>query len=361
MPPPKPTKKPLSLTTSEWGNTREKPLFSPSKLRDFHCGLRFKLRWVEHVGVKGTIAVIPTLGTLVHSVEAAIDLGKDPESAIKGTLQQISSQTHIQSSATLLQQLAEEVRSIVLGKLFTDGKGTPKRPEKYSDWVKRQQKETPWEVFLVERRLYADVGPLILAPKLDLAIETTEGLFAVERKTKSSISDDAKWANKFRLNDQILSQVLALQENFPQKRVVGAMVRAVPYSRQNSKDWTSDLPQGLSNVRRKDPLWFRRSPTTEALFLDLLVNVRREYERRLEKNSYPAEGLANGMCEFCDYQKFCRGEIPARALVPIAKDEITLEEERRQAQLVVEKIPPPTRKSRIKPKTIEVSSPPKET
>jgi hypothetical protein len=282
--------------------------------------------------VKAPLSVIPTLGTLVHAAEAAIDLGRDPQKAIASSIAEVAAATFLLPDSAIFRQLASETSSIVLGVPFADGKGTLKYPEKYATWVARQQKETPWETVLVERRLFADIGPLIIAPKLDLAIRTSdEGeLYAVERKTKSTISDDAKWINKFRLNHQISMQIVALAESFPAEDVRGAMIRAVPYSRQNSKKWTSDLPQGLSNTRRKDPLWIRRSPVTEALFLDSLVNVRREFDRRMEHNSWPAEGLFNGMCEFCDYQKFCRGEVPASTLVPLPKDDLQVEEERRQ-------------------------------
>lgn len=314
---------------NNWGTEEEKPIFSPSKLADFGCGLKFYLRWIKRVAIRQRLTAPPTLGTLVHAGEAAIDLGRNGKEGIKESVLKIAKALHFTEDSPLLFQLSSEAESIVLGKPFADGKGVRKTPESYEKWVARQQEANPWEVLAVEKRLMIDAGPLILAPQIDLAIEDELGLWVVERKTKTSLAQDKGWWDKFRLNGQLLTQMLAA-EFFFKKPVRGAMVRAVPYSRQNKKDWTSDLPQGLSNVRRMEPAWIRKSTVTESFFIDLLASIRATYEKRLRENSWPAEGLTNGMCRICDYQRFCRGEVPSKDLVPLPPDDISIAEEKRE-------------------------------
>lgn len=278
---------------------------------------------------------IPALGTLVHAGEAAIDRKGDGAKGIQEAVLKMSQTTHLTADSSLLSQLQKEAETIVLGLTFTDGKGTRKTPESYPKWLTRIQKEGgKFQTIAVEKRIFADVGPLVLAPQLDIAVEDEEGeLWVVERKTKSSTGKDPSWFEKFRLDLQLLVQVHAAEVHFG-KRVVGAMVRPIPYSRQNRREWTSDLPQPLSNVQRLDPLWIRRSAVTDALFVDLLAYVRKEHDRRLRENDATALGILSKSCLFCHYKRLCRGEIPMKNLIQVPKEEILLEEERRN--------PPPT-------------------
>lgn len=335
----------------DWGPSKMKPLFSQSKLRDFGCGLKFDLRWNKRLGTQQRMAAPPTLGTLVHAVEAAIDEKRDPRKALQGAVQEIASGLFFREDVPLLKQLSSETLSIVLGVPFLNGKNQKQTPEPYPNWLRRQQQKDEWEVLAVERRFYIDVGPLVLASKLDLVIENDLGIFPVERKTRTDISDKAEWIDKFRLDVQILTQVRICQ-GFYEGEVAGAMVRAVAYSRQNRKNWASDLPQGLSSVKRNDPQWIPRKPATEALFETYLEHVRTEFDRRTKDNCWPAEGFANGMCPRCQFQKICRGELSTSALVPLPPSEIEVESDRRR-ELPEATTPRGSRKSPLKKKRLQ--------
>jgi hypothetical protein len=69
---------------------------------------------------------------------------------------------------------------------------------------------------------------------------------------------------------------------------------------------------------------------TEALFLERLAELRADLERRIDLNSWPAEGLTNGMCRFCEYAKCCRGEMRFDELKPRLLRDVDKEIDRRR-------------------------------
>jgi len=303
---------------------KSKPIFSPSKLFDFGCGVRFKLRWIDKLTTRDRLAPAPTLGTLIHAGEAAIDQDMPAETGIETAIEKLAREAMLPViGSPLIDQFRQEALTIVNGGTIVDGRGTRKKIESYEKWRARAQQEDPFEVSFVETRLYADVGPLILAPKLDLAIDSELGLWPVERKTKATYSENKSWLT-FRLHHQLLTQILAL-EKVTGREVAGAMVRIVPYSRQNKKDWTSSLPQPLSNARRIDPIWIRRSAHTEALFMARLEDIAIEYRERVQSNHWTATGITNGMCGLCEFNALCRGELDPKLLKPRPPDELDIE------------------------------------
>jgi hypothetical protein len=303
-----------------------KPVFSPSWLSDWStCKLLFHLLHNLNVQVYGDLNNKMTFGSMVHAMEEAWDTGEDPSGTLKAWVKK-----HIKGgpgySATqipLVKQLTKEVTKVFNGGIWKDGRGKRTESESYPNWLERQK----WSIQDVEKRTPADLGSVIIAPKSDQIVKTfndrgEERWWVVDRKTTQR--NDANWKVRWILDAQTTYEMLAAEVHYGQE-FEGVMVSQISYSRQQRSNWTSSLPQEISKVTREDPRWItKNSPRLRALVENRLQSLGLEVAFHYENDLWPASGMETRACDFCEFRKFCRGELPFDKLKPRPLDEVAL-------------------------------------
>jgi hypothetical protein len=248
-------------------------------------------------------------GSLVHEAEAAHDLCKQVSAAVKKLVQKwrTSFWYNVKYSAGI-SLLEQEVLKLHKGGVFTNAKGVGTKVKGYEEWSAKNLHHSA--VLDIEKRMFVDVGPVILAPKLDLVIETHDWFndgenhnWVVERKTTGRW-DDSAWQTRWSLDAQTSIQLLAAETHYDAE-FMGLMVEPIQYTRQNRKD--APDPQPIGKAERLPMKWVRKPEQVMVRVMALLEDIAIDLPRRLESNDWPADGMASGACDFCNMKQFCLG------------------------------------------------------
>lgn len=283
------------------------------------CKFLYFTRYLKNLDAPFRASAPRELGTFVHEGEAAEDGGKPARAAIKRALKafKLSSGYQVKDSATL-EQVAQEAKQIIEGGIWVNGKGQRSSNESYEMWKREHFRlKSPRQrakVLDVEKRFFTDIGPLILAPKLDMILETRnwcgQGVehWPVEKKVTSKYAGEGDaqvaWLNRWRMDIQTTIQVVALQHEGYE--VMGCMIQPIVYSRQNCKG--KQDPQPIGKVNRPPLKWTRKPKSIIAHFVAWMEDLPKEILQRTESNYWPTDGMANGSCDLCSLAAYCRDE-----------------------------------------------------
>lgn len=133
------------------------------------------------------------------------------------------------------------------------------------------------------------------------------------------------------MNPQLLVQLICVEEHY-EEQMAGKNLVQIVVTRQQSKKWTSDLPQPLNKVVRYESRPIKRNPRAIALFMDSLAEVRRDWDMRQKTGLWPAMGIARRDCGYCWYEPYCRGELPMGHLRPLRPREVDIYNQQREAR-----------------------------
>jgi hypothetical protein len=297
-----------------------KLVLNPSRLKDYAaCKFRYYTKYIKGLTSPFRVAAARELGSFVHAGEAAEDEGRPMRAAIKRELKRFKLSGGYQSAdASTLMQLMEEAEQIVEGGIWVDGKGRRSSSESYKDWKRvnfRLKHPAQYgEVMEVEKRFFTDIGPLILAPKLDMILSTSMWVgqkvehWAVEKKTTTKWAAEGEaqvnWKRKWVMDIQTTIQLVVLEEEGYE--TAGCMVQPIVYSRQNCKGKKD--PQPIGKVNRPPLVWTRKPAAVMAHFRAWMEDLPKEILQRTRSNYWPTDGMANGSCDFCGLAAYCRNE-----------------------------------------------------
>jgi hypothetical protein len=256
-------------------------------------------------------------------MEEAYDKGDNPQGKLKAWIKKNikGGPGYTAEKIPLVKQLSGEVTKVFNGGAWKDGKGKRTVSEGYPEWIEKQ----PWEVIDVEKRMAVDVGPVIIAPQSDQNIKTygpkgQERYWVVDRKTTQR--DDPYWKTRWILDMQTTLEMIAA-EGYYGEEFMGVMVSQISYSRQQSKLHKGSLPQPIGKVIRHEPRWVsKNSPRLRVLVDNRLESLAREVEFHYENDLWPSNGMETRHCDFCEFRKFCRGEMPVENLKPRPLDDV---------------------------------------
>jgi len=300
----------------------EKLIFNPSRLRDYAaCKFRYFTKYIKKLAAPFRVAAPRELGSFIHAGEAAVDEGKPITAAIRRSLKAFKLSGGYQSAdAAVLEQLAHEAGQIIEGGIWVNGKGRRSSNESYQQWKRenfRLKSKNPGsraKILFVEKRFFTDIGPLILAPKLDMGLQTQmwareeNEVWAVEKKTttKWATEGDAQvaWKRKWVMDIQTTVQYVVLEKEG--YNVIGCMVQPIVYSRQACKGKKN--PQPIGKVSRPPLVWTRKPAAVIAHFKAWMEDLPKEVLQRTQSNYWPADGMANGSCDLCNLAAYCRNE-----------------------------------------------------
>lgn len=281
----------------------------------------------------------PFLGTLIHATQAAYEVGNDYKKAIEFECKEMRKQMgyHVKM-APAVDRLKEEAQQIFEGGVIKDGNGKPHKWPSYPEWAKTlmgstERERVEYEVVDVEKRLWVDVGPLVIAPKLD-AVVRAFNVFGREEETwwvvehKSTARDDPNWRWRWEMDGQTTCQIVAAEAHY-NVDFEGVLVNQVVVTRRKVKEWNKPYPPPLNKVVRYPARWVSKHPETRTLYLNALEDLAADFQRRADSGNWPATGMFDRECDFCRHRDICGGRKPASALVPIPKDELQIEFEKR--------------------------------
>lgn len=293
-----------------------KPVMNPSRLRDYSkCKFLYFTKWIKNQTLLPGFAYKREFGTLVHEAEAAYDLQNNVKRALSKQVKEWrNSFWYNVKYSKAISLLEVEALKLHEGGPFVDGKEKATKVESYENWALKNIKGS--DVWAVEERLFVDVGPIILAPKLDLVIKTydwfekgREDFWVIERKTTMRW-DDVGWQERWKLDAQTSLQLLAAEVHF-KNEFTGLMVEPIQYTRQNRKDLKTGKqipqPQPIGKAERLMMKWVRKPEEAMVRVASFLEGVGLELPRREEFNDWPADGMFSGACDFCDLRQFCLG------------------------------------------------------
>jgi len=285
----------------------------------------------------------PLLGTLLHATQAAYDTGKDYKKAVAAELKKLRASIHynIKYAATV-DRVEREAIQIFRGGSVKDGKGKETKFPGYPEWRQNMAGMLPEnaprpvgvEIVDVEKRLWVDVGPVVLAPKLDCVLKATnvfgrgETTWWVEEH-KSTGRDDSAWKWRWTMDGQTTCQIVAAEQHYDVD-FEGVLVNQVVVTRQKPKD-KGTLPP-INKVIRYDARWVSKRPEVKALYMDYLEDLAQDFKDRSARGSWPATGMMNRHCDLCHHKSICSGRESARVLQPVPPDELQLEFERRSSR-----------------------------
>lgn len=300
-----------------------KPIFSPSALADFEkCLFRYKVFWEDLVELPGPIVPRMTLGTFIHAMQAAYELGNDPDTALKSEVSKHKRMPGYNiKQFPVLQQLADEAKLIFHGGSVQTSK---KRVavESYPHYRERLNIDgAPLETVAVEKTLIVDVGPLVIAPTVDLIVATDEGAWVVEHK--STERDDSNWQARWTMDGQTTLQILAAEKAYPDFEFIGVLLLPILLGRQRAKEGQSSesiLGRSLVRVERPEPRWVPKNfIALRANVMAHLEDLALEYQERKVSNRWPTSGMYTWACDFCSLRGICSGKDDPRRLQPMLK------------------------------------------
>jgi hypothetical protein len=190
----------------------KKLVLNPSRLQAYAaCKLRFYVNYILNLAALPNVKVARELGTFGHAAEGAHDAGQ----GVQGALTRQLNQFHLKRGYNVkhrpaLEQLKVEAYRIYQGSEWADAKGNTMTSEGYAAWRTRELDDKGAEFVenSIEKRLFVDIGPVILAPKVDAILETynwtPEGeteLWPFERKFTSRWQDKT-WENRWKMELQ---------------------------------------------------------------------------------------------------------------------------------------------------------------
>lgn len=306
-----------------------KLIVNPSRLRDyFKCKFLYFTKWIQNQTLLPGFAFKREFGTLVHEAEAAHDLQNNVKRALSRKCKEWrTSFWYVVGYSQAISLLEVEALKLHEGGSFKDGKGKVTKGESYEAWSSKNLKSS--EVLDVEKRLFVDVGPVILAPKLDLVVKTYDwfeenrsDLWVVERKTTMRW-DDVSWQERWKLDAQTSLQLLAAEAHYKEE-FTGLMVEPIQYTRQKCKDPKTGKeipqPQPIGKAERLMMKWVRKPKGVMTRIESALEGIALELPRREAANDWPADGMFSGACDFCDLRQFCLGN--DTNLYPRSKDDV---------------------------------------
>lgn len=297
-----------------------KYVFNPSRLKDYaSCKFRYFTKYIKKLDAPFRAAPARELGSFIHAGEAAEDEGKPVRAAINRALKKFKLSGGYQSAdGVVLEQLTEEAYNIVMGGIWVNGKGQKSSSESYAMWKRENWRlKNPRQrakVIAVEKRFFTDIGPVILAPKLDQVLETfswrghEDETWAVEKKSTTKWAGEgeaeAKWMKKWMMDVQTTIQVVVLEKEGYEN--VGCMIQPIVYARQACKGKKD--PQPIGRVSRPPLKWTRKPAAVMAHFMGWMEDLPNELQQRENSNYWPTDGMANGSCDFCSLAAYCRNE-----------------------------------------------------
>lgn len=305
-----------------------KPVITGTQLADSACWFRYYIKHEKYLDlyVEDGVVAERELGTLIHETQAAHELGKSVTKALKARIRALKAGPGYKVLySKLLTQLELEALSIYQGATVYNGKGQPHDVDSYSKWRATNLRDA--EVLHVEERFRADVGPVILAPRLDLVLGVTGwtgpdnyDVVNVEIKTTTRW-EDANWLTRWQLDPQTTIQQLALQAprghgGLGAEHVVTA-VMPITYSRQQRKN-VQGL-QKLSKVKRLPLKWVIKPEQLVEEFKAQLGDFALELQNRREHRDWPKSGLFTGACRWCSLKKLCKAEVGSDQLRPTTR------------------------------------------
>ena len=301
-----------------------KPILNPSRLKALsQCWFRYWVNFVMDLEATDNFAHKREFGSYIHEAEAAFDQMSDVKKALAAQTRKFKREDWYNPMLTkALAQLENEALLLHNGHIFTNAKGQKTVVESYNDWAHKNMQNS--QVLEVEKRLFVDLGPIIVAPKLDFILET-DGWFASgnelwvgERKTTERW-DDKNWQWRWTLDGQTTIQALALEKKYG-REIAGVMIEPVQITRQQRKG--VDDPQPIGKAQRLLMKWTRKPRAVMDDMMFYLEDVKYELQMRAERNNWPKNGAMGGACDFCKLKKLCKGEIDMRSLHDRKPDEV---------------------------------------
>ena len=301
-----------------------KPILNPSRLKAMaQCWFRYWVNYVMDLEATDNFAHKREFGTYVHEAEAAHDEMKNVGKALIAQTRKFKREPWYNPMLTkALAQLEKEAMLLHNGHMFKNAKGEGHVVESYEDWAQKYMKNS--EVVAVEERLFVDLGPVMVAPKLDFILKTYgwfgsgEELWVVDRKTTERW-DDKNWQWRWTLDGQTTIQALALESKFG-KEIAGVMIEPIQITRQHRKG-ISD-PQPIGKAQRLPMKWVRKPRAVLDDMMFYLEDIKYELQMRHEQNNWPKNGAAGSACDFCKLKKLCKGEIDMNQLHNRKPDEV---------------------------------------
>lgn len=291
---------------------KSKPVVTPSYLTSYTaCKLAFSTRYLKGLTAAAPLSVPPTLGTLIHVGEAAVDTSDDPKQAIAARIAEYKhSPTYLVRDHALLKKLGDEAEWIVLGHTWPKGSAIG-----YAAWLTKHSLR-PLEGW-TERRARMDLGAVVVTPRVDTVVQDdTGGLWVLERKSTSR--DDPSWKRKWALDGQTTMQLMAVR-GIVGGDVRGILIEQILYGRARTE---GGLPGRILRVARPEPRRVRKASDTLTLYTARLEAFANDIRTRHE---WPADGMDTGACARCEFNAQCRGELPWSQLKrSIARPETTM-------------------------------------
>lgn len=334
-----------------------KLILNPSRLQDLEkCKLLFHRKHNLLLDFPGPPASAksgqPLLGTLTHVAQAAYDTSFDFKKAIANHLRDLRKTIYYNVKyAPLVDQIERDAIKIFRGGEVTDGRNKVTTWPSYPTWRGTmfgvEPDDAGWripvevEIVDVEKRLWADVGPVILAPKLDAVIrvynvfgDNEETWWVEEHKTTAR--DDSNWRWRWEMDGQTTAQILAAEEAYGVD-FEGVLINQVVVTRRKGDQGL--MP--LNKVVRYPARWVSKKEEVRTLFRVHLEDLAHDFEARSRRGQWTATGMLNRHCDLCNHRDVCSGRKPSSSLQPIPKDPIRVEFERRASKLA---LPDPRRK-----------------
>lgn len=299
-----------------------KPIFTPTSISDYDtCKLKYWWRWEKLLAFPSRVAVQPTLGTFGHVLHAAHERGDDPAKSLAAEVRKVRSSTaYTALDHSVVEQLQKEAQKMFNGGAVKNSQGKVSRFSSYSDY--RQGLEIDGQrlvAMAVERRLIVDLGPVVVAPTLDLILCTEDEKEIWVAEHKFTERDDTGWRLRWTMDGQTTLQVMATEE-FYDREVMGLLLLPVSYGRKKKPKGSDDsiLKRPIVRIERLEPRWVvKNSPKLRSGMMDRLEDLKFDYLHRVHNHRWPPTGMLTRACDRCSYRGICSGEDSAKRLQPL--------------------------------------------
>jgi hypothetical protein len=352
--------KPPNITTAREANLslpaeRGKLILNPSRQTAYvDCKLRYHYLYnlflnKPDLPVKQTDGQ-PLLGSLIHATHQAFDSGKDYTKVVDRVVRDLKKSIHYNVKySVLVDQVIREALQIFRGGSVKDGRGKETKWASYPTWRNKMSGFVPAdradpdttgppvhvEVVDTEVRLMADVGPVVLAPKLDAVIRA-HNVFGQDEETywveehKSTARDDSQWRWRWEMDGQTTCQIVAAEHHYGID-FEGVLVNQIVVTRRKT-DTPGRIPP-INKVIRYDARWVSKKPEVRALYMNFLEDLALDFEDRSVRGAWVADGMMSRKCDLCHLRSICSGRESASVLQPYPPDDVQLEFERRAKKL----------------------------
>lgn len=302
----------------------DKPIFTPSAISDFEtCKLLYKTRWEDLLELPVALNPQPTLGTLGHVMQAAYEEGADAAKALAAAIRKLKTGPNYGTAQfRTLSQLETEASLMFRGGTVKDSKGKATSFPGYADYRSGLRVSgEPLVAVAIEKTLFADLGPIIAAPTLDLVLNTEGGEWWVA-EWKFTERDDKAWEARWTMDGQTSLQVLAAERQYDQE-FRGVLLLPVLYGRKRARDdqdSKSIVGRSIIRVERPEPRWVPKNfAPLRANVMGHLEDLALEYVERKASNRWPASGMFTRSCDLCSLRGICKGTDDPRRLRPMLR------------------------------------------